>query len=101
MQSINWILDNDISEAGLDLNFSTEHQSFGKTEHVELLPGGADIPVTDENKHGYVKAFSPVVPSVSGCVGYATFDAEYGSCETYTSTALLLLTLNSWLTVRN
>ena len=52
MQSINWILENDISEAGLDLNFSTEHNSFGKTEHVELLPGGADIPVTDENKHG-------------------------------------------------
>jgi len=55
MQSINWILENDIADAGLDLNFSTEHQSFGRTEHVELLPGGADIPVTDENKHGYVQ----------------------------------------------
>lgn len=58
MQSINWILENDISDAGLDLNFSTEHQSFGRTEHVELLPGGADIPVTDENKHGSVFVLS-------------------------------------------
>jgi hypothetical protein len=55
MQSIKWILENDISDAGLDLNFSTEHNSFGRTEHVELIPGGADIPVTDENKHGYVQ----------------------------------------------
>ena len=38
VQSINWILENDIGDAGLDLSFSTETQSFGKTERVELLP---------------------------------------------------------------
>ena len=40
MQSINWILENDIADAGLELSFSMEHQSFGRTEHVELVPGG-------------------------------------------------------------
>jgi hypothetical protein len=28
---------------------------FGRLEQVELLPGGANIPVTEENKHAYVQ----------------------------------------------
>eukprot|EP00040_Diaphanoeca_grandis_P032308 m.195532 g.195532 ORF g.195532 m.195532 type:complete len:967 (-) comp32573_c1_seq3:107-3007(-) len=66
MQSINWILENDIEDADLDLNFSTETQNFGITERVDLLPGGANIPVTDENKHGYVQLL--VAQRLSGSI---------------------------------
>lgn len=31
---------------------------FGKTEVVELIPGGADIIVTEETKHAYVQLLS-------------------------------------------
>ena len=31
---------------------------FGKTELVELIPGGSDITVTEETKHGYVQLLS-------------------------------------------
>eukprot|EP00041_Stephanoeca_diplocostata_P027050 m.739116 g.739116 ORF g.739116 m.739116 type:complete len:1120 (-) comp23102_c1_seq5:136-3495(-) len=66
MQSINWILENDITDAGLDLSFSMEHHSLGRTEQVELVPGGADIAVTDENKHGYVQLL--VAQKLSGSI---------------------------------
>jgi E3 ubiquitin-protein ligase NEDD4 len=38
----------------LDLNFTVDDQRFGEVVSVDLKEGGADIPVTDENKHEYV-----------------------------------------------
>lgn len=45
-----WILDNDISDLGLELTFSVETDVFGAMEEVPLKPGGASILVTQENK---------------------------------------------------
>jgi E3 ubiquitin-protein ligase HUWE1 len=40
---------------GLDLTFSAESQTFGKQEVVDLIPGGRNVSVTEENKADYVR----------------------------------------------
>ena len=45
-----WILDNDISNLGLELTFSVETDVFGAMQEVDLKPGGSSIAVTEENK---------------------------------------------------
>lgn len=37
------------------ISFSTDSDYFGKTQVVDLIPNGRSIPVTEENKHEYVK----------------------------------------------
>ena len=50
--SLSWILDND--PAPLDLCFESQVMVLGVLKSLELLPGGAHIPVTSQNKHDYV-----------------------------------------------
>ncbi|EGC31458.1 hypothetical protein DICPUDRAFT_39910 [Dictyostelium purpureum] len=54
-----WILDNDITNV-LDLTFSTEIDIFDSTKVIELKPGGANIPVTEDNKLEYVRLVASV-----------------------------------------
>ncbi|XP_053106891.1 E3 ubiquitin-protein ligase HACE1 isoform X3 [Hemicordylus capensis] len=54
-KNLQWILDNDISDLGLELTFSVETDVFGAMEEVPLKPGGASIIVTQENKAEYVQ----------------------------------------------
>ena len=51
--SLVWIKENDPSE--LDLNFAVDEESFGKTIQRELKPDGTNKPVTNDNKHEYIK----------------------------------------------
>ena len=37
--------------------FSVDVMSFGASQEVELIPGGMKIPVTQENKHEFVRLF--------------------------------------------
>ncbi|KAI8817902.1 uncharacterized protein EV422DRAFT_196979 [Fimicolochytrium jonesii] len=53
-KSLEWILQNDITDV-LDLTFSTEIDEFGKKQTIDLKPDGRNIPVTEQNKHEYVK----------------------------------------------
>ncbi|KAI3653085.1 hypothetical protein MP228_002510 [Amoeboaphelidium protococcarum] len=53
-KSLVWILNNPIKDV-LDLTFSTEHEEFGQTKIVDLIPNGRDEVVTDANKMEYVK----------------------------------------------
>jgi len=53
-KSLKWILENDISSAGLDLTFSYEFDKFGQFVTEDLVPNGRNIPVTEENKKEYV-----------------------------------------------
>ena len=39
----------------LDLNFTVERENFGEKFNEELLPNGANIPVTEENAHEYIR----------------------------------------------
>ncbi|XP_028653477.1 E3 ubiquitin-protein ligase HACE1 isoform X2 [Erpetoichthys calabaricus] len=54
-KNLQWILDNDISDLGLELTFSVETDVFGAMEEVPLKPGGACILVTQDNKAEYVQ----------------------------------------------
>ncbi|XP_030637843.1 E3 ubiquitin-protein ligase HACE1 isoform X2 [Chanos chanos] len=54
-KNLQWILDNDISDLGLELTFSVETDVFGAMEEVPLKPGGTCIQVTQENKAEYVQ----------------------------------------------
>ena len=53
-KSLEWILDNDITDLDLDLTFSTSREHFGAEVQTELIPNGANIAVTEENKQGFV-----------------------------------------------
>lgn len=53
-KSLKWMLENDITDV-LEETFSVESDEFGQQKVVELKPNGRNIPVTDENKHEYVK----------------------------------------------
>lgn len=52
-KNLKWMLENDITDV-LDLTFAAESDFFGKTEVLELVPGGRDIKVTEANKREYV-----------------------------------------------
>jgi len=52
-KNLKWMLENDITDV-FDLNFTAEQDFFGRTEVVELKPGGTDIRVTNENCPEYV-----------------------------------------------
>ena len=54
-KNLQWILDHDISDLGLDLTFSVETDVFGIMQEVELKPGGSRILVNEGNKVGYKK----------------------------------------------
>ena len=53
-RSLVWILENDITDVTFE-TFSAEVEAFGVTETVDLVPGGRDIEVTEENKREYVR----------------------------------------------
>ncbi|KAG2207643.1 hypothetical protein INT46_005054 [Mucor plumbeus] len=52
-RSLMWILDNDITDV-LELTFSVDDDRFGEMVTVDLMEGGRDIEVTEENKKEYV-----------------------------------------------
>jgi E3 ubiquitin-protein ligase HUWE1 len=54
-KSLKQILEFPIDSLGLDLTFSAEIQEFGKYQVVDLVPGGRNLPVTDDNKLDYVQ----------------------------------------------
>ncbi|KKA29003.1 hypothetical protein TD95_004684 [Thielaviopsis punctulata] len=53
-RSLQWILDNDISDGILEQTFSTEDERFGTIVVEDLIPNGRNIDVTNENKKEYV-----------------------------------------------
>ncbi|PCH38485.1 HECT-domain-containing protein [Wolfiporia cocos MD-104 SS10] len=52
-RGLTWMLENDITDV-IDETFTTTEERFGEMVTVELKPGGADVPVTEENKKEYV-----------------------------------------------
>ncbi|EIN08066.1 HECT-domain-containing protein [Punctularia strigosozonata HHB-11173 SS5] len=52
-RGLTWMLENDITDV-IDETFTTVEDRFGEMVTVELKPGGADVPVTEENKREYV-----------------------------------------------
>lgn len=54
-RSLQWMLDNDISDGILEATFSTEEERFGVVTEEDLIPDGRNIDVTNENKKEYVE----------------------------------------------
>lgn len=54
-KSLMWMLENDITDV-ITEDFSVETDDYGEHKVVDLIPGGRNIPVTEANKHDYVKA---------------------------------------------
>ncbi|KAF9451197.1 HECT-domain-containing protein [Macrolepiota fuliginosa MF-IS2] len=52
-RGLTWMLENDITDI-IDETFTTTEDRFGEMVTVDLKPGGADVPVTEENKKEYV-----------------------------------------------
>lgn len=53
-KSLLWMLENDITDI-ITETFSTDVEAFGETQTVDLIENGRNIPVTEENKHEYVR----------------------------------------------
>jgi hypothetical protein len=54
-RNLQWLLDNDIDDADLQLTFTLDTDVFGRVETLELKPNGAAIAVTNANKLEYVQ----------------------------------------------
>ncbi|XP_071958251.1 E3 ubiquitin-protein ligase Su(dx)-like [Antedon mediterranea] len=52
--SLEWTKENNVEECGLDMYFTADFEILGKIESHDLKEGGADIPVTEENKEEYI-----------------------------------------------
>jgi E3 ubiquitin-protein ligase NEDD4 len=52
-RGLTWMLENDITDV-IDETFTTMEERFGEMVTIDLKPGGADVPVTEENKKEYV-----------------------------------------------
>ncbi|XP_055346728.1 E3 ubiquitin-protein ligase NEDD4-like [Paramacrobiotus metropolitanus] len=50
--SLQWIVDND--PADLELRFTVDEEIYGVMQQSEIKTGGANIPVTQDNKHEYM-----------------------------------------------
>jgi hypothetical protein len=57
-KTLKMIQDVPLEDLGLDLVFTAESNDFGEVKVVELVPGGRDMPVTDNNKSEYIKLIS-------------------------------------------
>ncbi|KAL8334973.1 hypothetical protein RB598_009268 [Gaeumannomyces tritici] len=53
-KSLVWMLENDITDI-ITETFAVEEDAFGATETVDLCENGRNIPVTEDNKHDYVR----------------------------------------------
>ncbi|KAI0050068.1 ubiquitin-protein ligase [Auriscalpium vulgare] len=53
-RGLTWMLENDITDV-IDETFTTTEERFGEMVTIDLKPGGADEPVTEDNKKEYVE----------------------------------------------
>ncbi|KAI1765873.1 hypothetical protein GGR53DRAFT_247606 [Hypoxylon sp. FL1150] len=53
-KSLSWMLNNDITDI-ITETFSVEDDEFGVTKTHDLIENGRNIPVTEDNKHDYVR----------------------------------------------
>lgn len=56
--SMQWMLDHDITNILDHLVFAADIDDFGRTQQIELMPGGKNIAVTESNKTEYIRLLS-------------------------------------------
>jgi len=52
-RNLKWCLDNSVTNLGLTFTETIDY--FGQSEEIEIIEGGKDIEVDDENKYDYVQ----------------------------------------------
>lgn len=94
--SVKFIKDNSIDDAYLFMDFTVIEERFGKKEVKELIPNGAEIEVTDANKHEYIEKlvnwhfFDGVRPQIAGLVHGFNEVVNIKMLERFTSSDLEL-----------
>ena len=58
-------------------NFEVEYEAFGEKKQVELLPGGASIPVTAGNRAQFVELYSAWLLTGSVADQFAAFASGF------------------------
>ncbi|RDL40186.1 Hect, E3 ligase [Venustampulla echinocandica] len=53
-KSLVWMLENDITDI-ITETFSVDNDKFGVVETIDFIPNGRNIPVTEDNKHEYIR----------------------------------------------
>lgn len=53
-KSLTWMLENDITDV-ITETFSVETDDYGEHKTIDLIEGGRDVPVTEDNKSEYVR----------------------------------------------
>ena len=53
-KNLKMILEYNLEDIGLELTFSTEAHSFGRSQTIDLIPNGRNIKVTEDTKERYV-----------------------------------------------
>jgi E3 ubiquitin-protein ligase HUWE1 len=53
-KNLKMILEYNLEDIGLELTFSTETHSFGRSQTIDLIPNGRNIKVKEETKEKYV-----------------------------------------------
>uniref|UniRef100_A0A7S0C7I7 HECT-type E3 ubiquitin transferase n=1 Tax=Proboscia inermis TaxID=420281 RepID=A0A7S0C7I7_9STRA len=53
-KNLKMILEYNLADIGLDLTFSTEDHSFGRSQTIDLIPDGRNVHVTEDTKAKYV-----------------------------------------------
>ncbi|CAG8983041.1 hypothetical protein HYALB_00006069 [Hymenoscyphus albidus] len=53
-KSLVWMLENDITDV-ITETFSVDNDKFGVVETIDFIENGRNIPVTEENKHEYIR----------------------------------------------
>lgn len=54
-KNLQMIMAHNLEDIGLELTFSLEDHSFGRSQTIDLIPGGRKIPVTEDSKERYVE----------------------------------------------
>lgn len=54
-KNLKMILEYNLADLGLDLTFSYEMHSFGRSQTVDLMPNGRNVIVTEDTKEQYVR----------------------------------------------
>lgn len=54
-RNLQTILEFNLADIGLELTFSIEDHSFGRSQTIDLIPNGRTVHVTEDNKNEYVR----------------------------------------------
>ena len=86
-KNLQMIMAHNLEDIGLELTFSLEDHSFGRSQTIDLIPGGRKIPVTEDSKERYVELV---------CQHRMTTAIEKQACAYHITTIHFMLLCNEY-----